>query len=92
MTVGELVVIEGQHVGSRFLFSKLGKERIWRSLDFGASKISEALDEVENIFFAVSRRLSGEISALPKTLASRVILFAEVIPVSAVIEKLDKLQ
>ena len=95
LTVGELVVIEGQRMlVPDFCFQKAGKRAHLEIIGFWRKQnLRRLLDESpENIFFAVSRRLSGEISALPKTLASRVILFAEVIPVSAVIEKLDKLQ
>ena len=95
LTVGELVVIEGQRIlVPDFCFHKEGAKAYLEIIGFWRKQnLRRLLDQSpENIFFAVSRRLSGEISALPKTLASRVILFAEVIPVNAVIEKLNDLQ
>ena len=40
----------------------------------------------DNVFLLVSRRLAGDRSGIPEKLASRVIPFAEVIPVSKVLE------
>lgn len=40
----------------------------------------------DNVFLLVSRRLAGDKSGIPKNLAARVIPFAEVIPVSKVLE------
>lgn len=95
LTTGELVVIEGQRIlVPDFCFQKDGIKAYLEIIGFWRKQnLRRLLDQSPaNIFFAVSRRLSGEISALPKTLASRVILFAEVIPVNAVIEKLNELQ
>jgi len=43
----------------------------------------------DNVILAVSKRLAGDKVALPKTLASRVVTFAEIIPAKDVLSRLE---
>ena len=92
---GEMVLLgEQRALFPEFKFTKGTQQAYLEILGFWRKKNLRELLSVSppNILFAVSKRLSGETAALPKNLAARVILFAEVISVPTVLKQLDVIQ
>jgi predicted nuclease of restriction endonuclease-like RecB superfamily len=86
---GELLKLKGQRILQPDFTLRKGKRTVhleivgfWRK-----GQLSSLIaDCPENVFLLVSKRLAGDKSGIPKKLQSRVIPFAEVIPISKVLE------
>ena len=89
---GKLIKLKGQRILQPDFTLKKGKRTVhleiigfWRK-----GQLSSLLQDCpDNVFLLVSRRLAGDKSGIPPKIAQRVVPFAEVIPVSKVLDAIE---
>ena len=89
---GALIKLKGQRILQPDFTLKKGTRTVhleivgfWRK-----GQLSSLLKDCpDNVFLLVSKRLAGDKSGIPQNIAKRVVPFAEVIPISKVLEAIE---
>ncbi|MEC7985194.1 MAG: DUF790 family protein [Myxococcota bacterium] len=91
---GTLLKLKGQRLLiPDFCFQK-GKQKVYMEIVgfWRKGQLSKLISSApKNLILAVSKRLAGDKSTIPKSLEDRVIPFAEVIPLNKVVKALDRI-
>ena len=91
---GELLKLKGQRLLIPDFCFKKGKKKVYMEIVgfWRKGQLSKLISGgPKNLILAVSKRMAGDKSNIPKSLEHRVVPFAEVIPLNKVVKALDRI-